>query len=66
APTPRRRRAAAWPRAGPRRRPDLVCAINHAFVSGLLDGLGATTLDATLAPKPGNCCVTLGARPPSP
>lgn len=46
--------------------PDLVCAINHAFVSGLLDGLGATTLDAILAPRPGNCCVTLAARPPSP
>ncbi|MEV5893347.1 hypothetical protein [Nonomuraea fuscirosea] len=45
--------------------PDLVCAINHAFVPGLLDGLGAPTLDATLAPRPGNCCVTLAAKPPS-
>ena len=40
--------------------PDLVCAINHAFLAGFLDGLGATTVDATLAPRPGACCVELG------
>ncbi|WP_219466352.1 helix-turn-helix transcriptional regulator [Nonomuraea rhizosphaerae] len=39
--------------------PDLVCAINQAFVSGLLDGLGAATLDANLVPRPGACCVEL-------
>jgi predicted ArsR family transcriptional regulator len=43
------------------RDPSLVCAINHAFLSGVLDGLGAATLDVTLAPRPGACCVELGA-----
>lgn len=40
--------------------PDLVCAINHAFLSGLLAGLNAGTVHATLAPRPGACCVELG------
>ncbi len=39
--------------------PDLVCAINHAFLTGLLDGLDAGTVHATLAPRPGACCVEL-------
>ncbi|MEU8244667.1 helix-turn-helix domain-containing protein [Nonomuraea sp. NPDC048916] len=43
--------------------PDLVCAINHAFLAGFLDGLGATGLCATLAPRPGACCVELGTNP---
>ena len=47
------------------RDPGLVCAINHAFLSGVLDGLGAATLDATLAPRPGACCVELGAAAPT-
>jgi predicted ArsR family transcriptional regulator len=41
--------------------PDLVCAINHAFLAGFLNGLGATTVQATLAPSPGACCVELSA-----
>ncbi|GAB2809474.1 helix-turn-helix domain-containing protein [Actinoallomurus bryophytorum] len=40
--------------------PDLVCAINHAFLAGLLTGLDADTVHATLAPRPGACCVELG------
>jgi len=40
--------------------PDLVCGINHAFLSGFLDGLDAPTVHATLAPSPGRCCVELG------
>jgi predicted ArsR family transcriptional regulator len=36
---------------------DLVCNINLAYLSGLLDGLGAAALAATLAPRPGFCCV---------
>ncbi|WP_222722804.1 helix-turn-helix transcriptional regulator [Actinomadura alba] len=40
--------------------PDLVCGINHAFIAGYLGGLGAVTLNATLAPRPGACCVELG------
>jgi predicted ArsR family transcriptional regulator len=42
--------------------PDLVCAINHAFLSGLLTGLNARTVHAALAPRPGACCVELGAK----
>jgi predicted ArsR family transcriptional regulator len=41
--------------------PDLVCAINHAFLSGLLAGLNASTVHATLTPRPDACCVELGA-----
>ncbi len=40
--------------------PDLVCGINHALLSGLLDGLNAETVHATLVPRPGACCVELG------
>jgi len=39
--------------------PELVCAMNQAYVSGLLDGLEARTLTAVLAPLPGGCCVRL-------
>lgn len=37
----------------------LVCALNHAFLAGLLDGLPAADRRALLAPKPGHCCVEL-------
>ncbi|MFC5993134.1 helix-turn-helix transcriptional regulator [Pseudonocardia hispaniensis] len=37
--------------------PQLVCAINHALLSGLLEGLEAATVVAELAPRPGCCCV---------
>lgn len=36
---------------------DLVCRINLAYLSGMLEGLGATALAATLAPRPAFCCV---------
>lgn len=39
--------------------PEMVCGINHAFVSGLLDGLDTTTVHAVLAPETGECCVEL-------
>ncbi|MFG1945807.1 helix-turn-helix transcriptional regulator [Nonomuraea sp. NPDC048826] len=39
--------------------PDLVCAINHAFLAGFLDGLDAPAAEADLAPRPGACCVQL-------
>jgi predicted ArsR family transcriptional regulator len=39
------------------RSPELVCGINHAF----LTGLEATGIDAVLAPRPGRCCVELHA-----
>ena len=41
------------------RSPDLVCGLNHAFVEGLLSGLGVKTLTASLDPRPGECCVRI-------
>jgi predicted ArsR family transcriptional regulator len=38
---------------------DLICGINHAFLSGFLDGLGADSVTAVLSPAPGRCCVEL-------
>jgi predicted ArsR family transcriptional regulator len=40
------------------RHTELVCGLNHAFLSGLVDGL-AVDADARLAPNPGACCVEL-------
>ncbi len=44
---------------------ELVCGMNLALLRGMLDGLGATTLQAALDPQPGMCCVVLrsSARP---
>jgi predicted ArsR family transcriptional regulator len=39
--------------------PQLVCGINHAFLTGFLDTLQASTLTAVLAPRPDECCVEL-------
>lgn len=41
--------------------PQLVCGINHAFLTGFLDTLQASTLTAVLAPSAGGCCVELTA-----
>lgn len=41
---------------------DLVCGINHAFCSGLVEGLDAAGVDARLEPAPGLCCVQLHGR----
>ncbi|MGH3764462.1 MAG: helix-turn-helix transcriptional regulator [Pseudonocardiaceae bacterium] len=43
--------------------PELVCAINHAFLTGFLHGLQATTVQAVLAPHPPECCVRLCTQP---
>jgi predicted ArsR family transcriptional regulator len=43
---------------------DLVCGLNHAFCSGVLDGLDAATAVAELSPAPGACCVILQAAGP--
>ncbi len=40
--------------------PDLVCGMNHAFLSGYLGGLEVNGVRAVLAPEPGECCVRLG------
>ncbi|URM95895.1 transcriptional regulator [Actinomadura madurae] len=37
--------------------PDLVCGVNHAFLAGMVDGLGASAIEAVLAPHSGRCCV---------
>ena len=44
-----------------RRHTALVCGLNHAFLAGLVDGLGAPAV-ARLAPRPGRCCVELADR----
>jgi predicted ArsR family transcriptional regulator len=41
--------------------PGLVCGISQAYLAGYLDGLGASTATAVLAPQPGTCCVELRA-----
>ncbi|MER7209532.1 helix-turn-helix domain-containing protein [Streptosporangium sp. NPDC000239] len=39
--------------------PDLVCGMNHAFLTGYLQGLQAGAVQAVLAPRSGECCVQL-------
>ncbi|HEX6471057.1 MAG TPA: helix-turn-helix domain-containing protein [Streptosporangiaceae bacterium] len=41
------------------RHTELVCGINQAFLAGILQGLGVSSLSATLAPTAGLCCVRL-------
>ncbi len=41
------------------RHPELVCGLNLDFVTGLLEGMGATGSEARLAPAAGQCCVTV-------
>ena len=43
------------------RHTDLVCGLNHAFVTGVLQGLAVPDVTATLRPRPGACCVQLTA-----
>jgi hypothetical protein len=40
-----------------------VCGLNHAFISGMMDGLQASGVDAVLDPRAGECCVELRATP---
>jgi predicted ArsR family transcriptional regulator len=43
--------------------PEVVCWLNRAFVSGLLEGLHAhAAVDAVLVPRAGACCVELHPR----
>jgi predicted ArsR family transcriptional regulator len=37
----------------------LVCGLNHAFLTGLVDGLDAAGVQARLAPRSDACCVEL-------
>lgn len=41
--------------------PELICEMNRSFIDGILRGLGNASVDAVLACKPGDCCVTLRA-----
>jgi predicted ArsR family transcriptional regulator len=41
--------------------PQLICGINHAFLTGFLDALGASSVTAVLALRDGECCVELAA-----
>ncbi|MDG4821550.1 hypothetical protein O7635_06730 [Asanoa sp. WMMD1127] len=45
------------------RSPEVVCGINHAYLSGLLTGLETAGIDAVLSPRPGQCCVEFRADP---
>jgi predicted ArsR family transcriptional regulator len=45
------------------RQPELICGVNHAFVRGLLTGLGAARFTARLAPRPDACCVEVCPAP---
>ena len=40
---------------------ELVCGMNQAFITGLLDGLGGKSLRAELDPRPGECCVRISS-----
>jgi predicted ArsR family transcriptional regulator len=42
--------------------PELICEINLAFVTGILAGLQADTVEAVLAPAARECCVELRRR----
>ncbi|HEX5532726.1 MAG TPA: helix-turn-helix domain-containing protein [Actinomycetales bacterium] len=42
--------------------PQVTCGIHHAYISGLVEGLGATTVEAILAPGSNGCCVELRER----
>jgi predicted ArsR family transcriptional regulator len=42
--------------------PQLVCAVNQAFLAGYLHGLGSDRTTAVLAPRPDACCVELRAQ----
>jgi predicted ArsR family transcriptional regulator len=44
-----------------RRAPDVVCEINHAFVNGVLRGFGSPSIQASLEPTEGECCVRVRA-----
>jgi predicted ArsR family transcriptional regulator len=39
--------------------PGLVCGMNHAYLAGLLAGMGTESVQAFLDPRPGECCVEL-------
>jgi predicted ArsR family transcriptional regulator len=40
-----------------RQAPEVVCRMNHAFVEGILQGMGEGSFEAVLDPREGECCV---------
>jgi predicted ArsR family transcriptional regulator len=42
--------------------PPLMCGMNLALISGLLDGRGETGRSARLRPRPGECCVEIASK----
>lgn len=42
---------------------ELVCHMNHALISGLIDAVGPDQIQACLDPDENRCCVTLAPRP---
>jgi predicted ArsR family transcriptional regulator len=40
---------------------DIVCGLNRELIDGIVRGLGNETVDVSLAPTPGECCVELRA-----
>jgi predicted ArsR family transcriptional regulator len=45
--------------------PELVCGLNHAFLTGFLDGLHAPAVEAVVEPRAGECCVELRLSKPT-
>jgi predicted ArsR family transcriptional regulator len=43
---------------------DVVCGMNLGLIEGILTGLGADGLRPALDPRPGHCCVAIGADRP--
>jgi len=43
---------------------DVVCGMNLGLIEGILTGLGTDGLDPVLDPRPGHCCVAIGAGRP--
>jgi len=41
---------------------DLVCGMNHALVTGIVDGLRTPAIEAVLDPEGGECCIELRPR----
>jgi predicted ArsR family transcriptional regulator len=44
---------------------ELVCGMNLALITGLVEGLGTGPLHPVLDPKPGFCCVAIGTGQPA-
>lgn len=42
--------------------PTTACEMNQAFIQGMIRGMGAGRLDASLTRPPGHCCVTVSSR----